>query len=239
MAALGEGMPAVASGTPKESLALRSLQIGRSVLEPHDKQIRSRRGERTKRPAQLARYEDSDQISRTHSKPHREEMEATPQLDLFRMVSEVPRHTPECHSSHQREGHNRPGTEEKYLEWLRWPVGAGQQHTGRPDGERVTVGGRARPYDAPQPRTVAPQNRRSRWLHIRSSSVRWPASALTWPDTRRDALVSLSGFVCDGARIFKPLHRLRSYPTPRPRRGRRDPVRSGRRRPRRSPRPPH
>src|SRR5215212_212734 len=155
MAALGEGMPAVASGTPKESLALRSLQIGRSVLEPHDKQIRSRRGERTKRPAQLARYEGSDQISRTHSPPHRKEMEASPQLDLFRMVSEMLRHAPEGQSPNQREGHNRPGTEEKYLKGLRWPVGAGQQHAGRPNGERVTVGGRARPYDAPQAWAIA------------------------------------------------------------------------------------
>src|SRR5215212_11832131 len=124
------------------------------------------------------------------------------------MVPEMPPHAPEGQGPDQREGHNRPGTEEKYLEWLGWPVGAGQQHAGRPNGERVTVGGRARPYDAPQPRTVAPQNRRSRWLHIRSSSVRWPASALTRPDPRRDALAALSGFVCDEDRIFKPLHRL-------------------------------
>src|SRR5829696_9797930 len=113
-----------------QRLAPPSLQIGRSVLEPHDHQVRGRRRERSKRPAQLARYEGSDQISRTHSKPHRKEVEATPQLDLFRMVSEVARHAPECQSPHQREGHNRPGTEQKYLEWLRWPVGAGQQHAG-------------------------------------------------------------------------------------------------------------
>src|SRR5215212_5397107 len=143
--------------TPFQSLALPSLQIGRSVLEPYDHQVRGRRRARSKRPAQLARYEGSDQISRTHSKPHRKEVEATPQLDLFRIVSEVLRHAPEGQSPHQREGHNRPGTEEKYLQWLRWPVGAGQQHTSRPNGERVAVGGRTRPYDAPQPRTVAPR----------------------------------------------------------------------------------
>jgi hypothetical protein len=79
---------------PFQSLALRSLQIGRSVLEPHDHQVRGRRRERSKRPAQRARYEGSDQISRTHSKPHRKEIEATPQLDLFRMVSEMLRHAP-------------------------------------------------------------------------------------------------------------------------------------------------
>src|SRR5215204_6158247 len=33
----------------------------------------------------------------------------------------------------------------------------GQEHAGRPNGERVTVGGRARPYDAPQARSVAPK----------------------------------------------------------------------------------
>src|SRR5215212_1021189 len=33
----------------------------------------------------------------------------------------------------------------------------GQQHTGRPNGERIPVGGRARPYDAPQARAVAPK----------------------------------------------------------------------------------
>src|SRR5215217_4343616 len=49
----------------------------------------------------------------------------------------------------------------------------GQQHTGRPNGERVTVGGRARPYDAPQTRAVAPQNGRSRRLHNHTSSVWW------------------------------------------------------------------
>src|SRR3954471_18382791 len=140
---------------PFQSLALRSLQIGRGVLESHDHQVRGRRRECSKRPAQLARYEGSDQIGRTHRQPHREEVEATPQLDLFRMVSEVPRYAPEGQSPHQREGHNRPGTEEKYLEGLRWPVGAGQQHAGRPNGERVTVGGRARPYDAPQAWAVA------------------------------------------------------------------------------------
>src|SRR5215217_3410510 len=186
---------------PFQNLALRSLQIGRSVLEPHDHQERGRRRERSNRPAQLARYEGSDQISRTHSKPHRKEVEASPQLDLFRMVSEVARHAPEGQGPHQREGHNRPGTEEKYLEWLRWPVGAGQQHAGGPDGERVAVGGRARPYDAPQPRTIAPQYRRSRCLHVRPSSVWLLAStprrpvperlrfaALTRPSPRRPSL---------------------------------------------------
>ena len=93
---------------PFQSLALRSLQIGRSVLEPHDHQVRGRRRERSKRPAQRARYEGSDQISHDHSQPHRKEVEASPQLDLFRMVSEVPRHAPEGQSPHQREGQDRP-----------------------------------------------------------------------------------------------------------------------------------
>src|SRR5215218_4908990 len=97
---------------PFQNLALRSLQIGRSVLEPHDHQVRGRRRERSKRPAELARYECSDQISRTHSQPHREEMETSPQLDLFRMVSEVLRHAPEGQSPHQREGHYRPAAEQ-------------------------------------------------------------------------------------------------------------------------------
>src|SRR4051812_9437101 len=96
------------------------------------------------------------QVGGSHGQPHREEVEASPQLDLFRMVSEMPPHAPEGQGTDQREGHNRPRTEEKYLEWLRWPVGASQQHAGRPNGERVAVGSRARPYDAPQPRTVAP-----------------------------------------------------------------------------------
>src|SRR5215211_3566286 len=97
---------------PFQSLAIPSLQIGRSVLQPHDHQVHGRRGERSKRPAQLARYEGSDQISRTHSKPHRKEVEATPQLDLFRMVSEVLRHAPEGQSPDQREGHYRPAAEQ-------------------------------------------------------------------------------------------------------------------------------
>src|SRR5215208_7713587 len=87
-----------------QSLAPPSLQIGHSVLEPHDHQVRGRRRERSKRPAQRARYEGSDQISRTHSQPYRKEVEASPQLDLFRMVSEVPRNAPEGQSTHQREG---------------------------------------------------------------------------------------------------------------------------------------
>src|SRR5215211_8083068 len=49
----------------------------------------------------------------------------------------------------------------------------GQEHTGRPNGERVTVGGRARPYDAPQTRAVAPHKGRSRRLHSHTSSVWW------------------------------------------------------------------
>src|SRR5829696_9568642 len=48
-----------------------------------------------------------------------------------------------------------------------------QEHTGRPNGECVTVGGRARPYDAPQARAVAPQKGRSRRLHSHTSSVWW------------------------------------------------------------------
>ena len=81
-----------------QRLAPPSLQIGRSVLEPHDHQVRGRRRERSRRPAQRARYEGSDQISHDHSQPHRKEMEASPQLDLFRMVSEVLRHAPEGQS---------------------------------------------------------------------------------------------------------------------------------------------
>src|SRR5215207_6952216 len=49
----------------------------------------------------------------------------------------------------------------------------GQQHAGRPNGERVTVGGRARSYDAPQTRAVAPHKGRSRRLHSYTSSVWW------------------------------------------------------------------
>src|SRR5215213_134874 len=49
----------------------------------------------------------------------------------------------------------------------------GQEHTGRPNGERITVGGSTRPYDAPQARSVAPQNGRSRHLHSHTSSVWW------------------------------------------------------------------
>src|SRR5215208_1893003 len=140
---------------PFQSLALLSLQIGHSVLESHDHQERGRRRERSKRPAQGVWRVGAHQICRSHSQPHRKEVEASPQLDLFRMVSEVSRHAPEGQGPDQREGQDRPGTEEKYLEWLRWPVGAGQQHTGRPNGERVTVGGRARPYDAPQAWAIA------------------------------------------------------------------------------------
>src|SRR5215210_5602286 len=95
---------------PFHSLALRSLQIGCSILEAHDHQVCGRRGERSKRPAELARYEGSNQISHTHSKPHRKEMETAPQLDLFRMVSEMLRHATEGQSPDQREGHYRPGT---------------------------------------------------------------------------------------------------------------------------------
>src|SRR5215211_3081799 len=98
--------------TPFQSLALPSLQISRSVLEAHDHQVRGRRRERSKRPAQLARYEGSNQISHTHGQPHRKEVEATPQLDLFRMVSEVLRHAPEGQSPDQREGHYRPAAEQ-------------------------------------------------------------------------------------------------------------------------------
>src|SRR5215212_1851669 len=75
----------------------------------------------------------------------------------------------------------------------------GQQHTGRPNGERITVGGRARPYDATQARAVAPQNGRSRCLHSHTSSV-W-----CFLGTRRQPLTALafSGvrISCDPTRL--------------------------------------
>src|SRR5215218_501889 len=67
----------------------------------------------------------------------------------------------------------------------------GQEHTGRPNGERITVGGRTRPYDAPQARAVAPQNGRSWCLHSHTSSVwyflgtrRQPPTALAFSGVR-------------------------------------------------------
>src|SRR5215203_3983605 len=74
----------------------------------------------------------------------------------------------------------------------------GQQHTGRPNGERVTVGGRARPYDAPQTRAVAPQNGRSRRLHNHTSSVWWFLGTRRPPTSLAFSGVRIS---CDPTRL--------------------------------------
>src|SRR5215213_6887466 len=75
----------------------------------------------------------------------------------------------------------------------------GQEHTGRPNGERITVGGSTRPYDAPQARSVAPQNGRSRCLHSHTSSVWWFLGTRRLPPTS----LAFSGvrISCDPARL--------------------------------------
>src|SRR5215218_5531714 len=98
-------------------------------------------------------------------------MKTAPQVDPSRRISEMLARTTEGKSPHQREGQDRPAAEKQHLDWLRWSVGVGQEHTGRPDGERVAIGGSARPYDAPQARAVAPQKGRSWCLHSHTSSV--------------------------------------------------------------------
>src|SRR5215217_6996750 len=74
----------------------------------------------------------------------------------------------------------------------------GQQHTGRPNGERIPVGGRARPYDATQARAVAPQNGSSRRLHNHTSSVWWFLGTRRPPTSLAFSGVRISG---DPARV--------------------------------------
>src|SRR5215217_538978 len=113
-------------------------------------------------------------------------MKTAPQVDPSRRISEMLARTTEGKSPHQREGQDRPAAEKQHLDWLRWSVGVGQEHTGRPDGERIPVGGSARPYDAPQARAVAPQKGRSWCLHSHTSSV-W-----CFLGTRRQPLTALA-----------------------------------------------
>src|SRR5215208_1047645 len=77
----------------------------------------------------------------------------------------------------------------------------GQEHTGRPNGERITVGGSTRPYDAPQARSVAPQNGRSRFLHSHTSSVWWFLGTRRLPPTS----LAFSGvrISCDPTRLHR------------------------------------
>src|SRR5215207_7687669 len=74
----------------------------------------------------------------------------------------------------------------------------GQQHTGRPNGERIPVGGRARPYDTPQARAVAPQKGRSRCLHSHTSSVWWFLGTRRPPKSLAFSGVRIS---CDPTRL--------------------------------------
>src|SRR5215203_1018384 len=59
----------------------------------------------------------------------------------------------------------------------------GQEHASGSNGERVTVGGRTRPYDAPQAWAIACQQGRSWCLHSQTSSVWWFLGTRSQPPT--------------------------------------------------------
>jgi hypothetical protein len=95
-----------------QSLAPPSLQIGRSVLESHDYQVRGRRRERSRRPAQGVWRVGAHQICRSHGQSYGDEMETAPQVDPSRRISEMLARTSEGKSPHQREGQDRPAAEQ-------------------------------------------------------------------------------------------------------------------------------
>ena len=143
-------------------------------------------------------------------------METAPQVDPSRRISKCSLAPPKARApTSARQG---SPAEQQHLDWLRWPVGMGQEHTGGPNGERITVGGHSPLRRSANQGGSPPREGRGASIFIP------PRFGDSWGEgPRRRSLSQASASAA-------------TLPDFTAAQGPRGPFRSGRRRPRRSPR---